>query len=143
MVFPTNDGSSLLDSHAPVRTKIITSSPVSPWLTTEVLTIRKVGRQFERRYRHRKKHCVALLIDRQILMNHIKEKRKLLGRLKTEYLREIADSAMKSSLFKIAILKSLHVVLIKKPKNKLPRHDSLSSLCSSVLSPTGIQEEDL
>jgi len=37
-----NEGqSSLLDVHAPVKTKLVTVRPADPWLTDEVLAVRK------------------------------------------------------------------------------------------------------
>ena len=118
------DLSSLLDAHAPVRTKMVVIRPANPWLSEEVLAARREARAGERRWRNRKRSGVALEVDRQIVRELNKKKRRLLDREKVAYLnREIAKASGKQSLFKV-----VDSFLLKKPDSKLPRHGSLQDL---------------
>ena len=103
--------SSLLDQHAPIRTKCATLRPTNPWLTDEVLTARRKGRTAKRRWRRLKNTGEALEIDRQIVISLNKEKRRLLDGVKKAYLdKETNKATGKRSLFKI-----VDAFLIKKP----------------------------
>ena len=116
--------SSLLDAHAPVRTKVAVIRPANPWLSEEVLAVRREARACERRWRNRKKSGIALEVDRQIVRDLNRRKRRLLDREKVEYLnREISKASEKQSLFKM-----VDSFLLKKPDSKLPRHGSLQEL---------------
>ena len=120
------DLSLLLDKHAPERSKVITVRPANPWVSTDVLAIRRRCRASERRWRNRKKEGLALEIDREIVRNLLKEKRHLLKKEKSSFLNEnIAEAEGKKSLFNI-----VDSFLLKKPGLKLPRHDSLPDLVS-------------
>jgi hypothetical protein len=120
------DLSLLLDKHAPERSKVITVRPANPWVSTDVLAIRRRCRASERRWRNRKKKGLALEIDREIVRNLLKEKRHLLKKEKSSFLNEkIAEAEGKKSLFNI-----VDSFLLKKPGLKLPRHDSLPDLVS-------------
>ena len=46
---------SLLDAHAPVRSKMVVIMPANPWLFEEVLAARREARACERRWRDRKR----------------------------------------------------------------------------------------
>ena len=72
--------SSLLDKHAPVRSKVITVRPPNPWVSAEVLDIQRKCRSVERWWRHRKKKGIALEVDREIVRNVLKVKRLCLRR---------------------------------------------------------------
>ena len=80
--------SSLLDKHAPVRSKVITVRPPNPWVSAEVLDIQRKCRSVERWWRHRKKKGIALEVDREIVRNVLKVKRLLLKKEKTSFLNE-------------------------------------------------------
>jgi len=125
LVSQYNSGlSSLLDAHAPLRSRVVTVKPANPWLTAEVLAARRVARACERRWRDRKKQGTALEIDRDLVRNINKEKRKVIDREKAQYLnKEISEASGKKSIFKI-----VDSFLIKKPGLKLPRHSSLPEL---------------
>ena len=116
--------SSLLEKHASVRSKVITLRPPNPWISAEVLDIRRKCRSVERWRRYRKKRGIPLEVDREIVRNVLKVKRLLLKKEKTSFLNEkIAEAEGKKSLFSI-----VDSFLLKKPGLKLPQHDSLSEL---------------
>ena len=71
-----------------------------------------------------KESGVALEIDRQIVRDLIKRKRKLLDREKVAYFnKEIAEESGRQSLFKV-----VDSFLRKKLQSKLPRHGALQDL---------------
>ena len=110
--------------HAPVITKFVTVRPANPWLTEEVLAARKKGRAYERHWRNRKAKGLALDVERQIVRNLNKEKRRLLDHEKAAHLnREITEASGKITLYRI-----VDSFLIKKPSLQMPRHKSLSEL---------------
>jgi hypothetical protein len=55
-----DDLTSLLDAHAPVRTKMAVIMPAYPWLSEEVLAVRREARACERRWRNRIRRVVSL-----------------------------------------------------------------------------------
>ena len=115
---------SLLDKHAPVRTKVITVRPPNPWVSPEVLDIRRKCRKVERWWKDRKEKGVMLEVDREIVRNVLKVKRLLLKKEKTTFLNEkIAEAEGKKSLFNI-----VDSFLLKKPGLRLPPNDSLPEL---------------
>jgi hypothetical protein len=105
-----------------VRSKVITVRPPNPWVSAEVMDIRRKCRSVERWWRHRKKRGIALEVDREIVRNVLKVKRLLLKKEKMSFLNEkIAEAEGKKSPFSI-----VDSFLLKKPGLKLPQHDSLS-----------------
>ena len=80
--------SSLLQKHAPVRSKVITVRPPNHWVSAEVLYIRRKCRSVECPWRYRKKRGIALEVDREIVRNILKVKRLLLKKEKTSFLNE-------------------------------------------------------
>ncbi len=78
-----------------MKTKFVTIRPANPWLTDEVLAARKKGRAYERHWRCRKETGVALDVERQIVRNLNKEKRRPLDHEKAAYLnREITEKSV-------------------------------------------------
>jgi hypothetical protein len=71
-----------------VRSKVITVRPPNPWVSAEVLYIRRKCRSVECPWRYRKKRGIALEVDREIVRNILKVKRLLLKKEKTSFLNE-------------------------------------------------------
>jgi hypothetical protein len=93
-------------------------------MSEKVLAVRREARACERRWRNRKKSGIDLEVDKHIVRDLNRRKRRLLDREKVVYLnREIAKASEKQSLFKV-----VDSFLLKKPDSKLPRHGSLQEL---------------
>lgn len=76
----TNELSSLIDKHAPLRTKTITLRPTCPWYTEELHEAKHLKRKLERRWQNTK-----LSVDHQIYRNQCAVVNKMLEKARLSY----------------------------------------------------------
>jgi hypothetical protein len=90
--------SSLLNKHAPARTRSVRLRPHSPWFNDAIQTARKLRRVHERKWRHSR-----LEIDRQLYCNQRQRVNELINVAKIEYYSSpITDcSGDQKKLFKV------------------------------------------
>ena len=80
--------SSILDIHAPVKTKTITLRPAAPWYSEEINNLKKDRRRLERRWRRTK-----LPVDRQLFIDQCRAVNSLICSSKrTYYTKLISDN---------------------------------------------------
>ena len=64
--------SSLLNKHAPIKTRICSSRPKEPWMSEAILVEKRKKRQLERAWRHSKLQYMHRCLTRQVhYFNHI------------------------------------------------------------------------
>ena len=71
---------SLLDTHAPLKTKFIVMRPAAPWFSQEIMTQKRVRRRLERRWR-RSKHST----DKDRFIDQCNVVSNLISNAKLEY----------------------------------------------------------
>ena len=76
--------SALLDDHAPIRKKVITLRPVTPWFTAEIQWQKVIRRRLERRWRK-----TRLTVDRELYTQQCVTVRKLICEAKENYYTEL------------------------------------------------------
>ena len=91
---------SLLDSHAPARTRVVTVRPHAPWFNNTLRDEKKKKRACERKWR-----STGLEIHKQIFLNYCSRYQDLLKNTKEHYyrsrIRECDDSKLFSEVNKI------------------------------------------
>ncbi|XP_028519056.1 uncharacterized protein LOC114576505 [Exaiptasia diaphana] len=71
---------SIVDVHAPVKTRWLTIRPHAPWYNDELRAEKREKRRKERRWR-----CTRLEVDKQIFQDHCSKYQDLVKRCKTNY----------------------------------------------------------
>ena len=115
--------SSLLDKHAPLRSKQEDRPPVK-WLTGEILNAKRIKRHFERKWRR-----TGSTLDRSRYRQSINSYNRLLTRAKqTFYTKTIEENSHDSK----QLWKSLNSILHRIPTKILPTHNSTLNLANSL-----------
>ena len=117
--------SSILDIHAPVKTKTITLRPAAPWYSEEINNLKKDRRRLERRWRRTK-----LPVDRQLLIDQCRVVNSLICSSKrTYYTKLISDSQTDYKL----LFKTIDSLLHRKCDIPYPPCNSPSDLANKFV----------
>ena len=115
--------STLIDKHAPNRTKICCSRPPNPWITEDVREAKRLKRQLERRWRRTKS-----AIDRIRFNTQVCRCNKTMARAKNNwYTNMIEDNKHDPK----KLWNSVNSILHRKPVSVLPDHSSVPTLAKS------------
>ena len=85
---------SIVDVHAPVKTRWLTIRPHAPWNNDELRAEKREKRRKERRWR-----CTRLEVDKQIFQDHCSKYQDLVKRCKTNYHKDHISSCDNHMLF--------------------------------------------
>ena len=109
-----------LDRLAPMKTKIRIERPSSPWFSGDIAAARRRCRKLERVWRRRR-----LTIDKDILLYHIRQLRKLMNDTKASYFKSKIDEMGndRRGLFQL-----LDRCLSRNKVSKLPAHADPATL---------------
>ena len=120
-----NTLSNLLDKHAPLKSKIVTIHPTSPWYTPEIHEAKKVKRKAERIWRRTK-----LTVHRDIFITERNKVNKLIIKSKKDY---YANTLNESSNIQRDLYKCVNTLLNKNAPSKLPDSENNTDLCNSIV----------
>ena len=110
---------SILDSHAPLKSRMITIRPSNPWYTPGIDEAKKLRKRLERKWRRSK-----LEVDREVFITQRQYVYNMIYEAKANYYKDkIANCADQKELYKI-----VDGLLHRKGKPKLPSHNSLEQL---------------
>ena len=118
--------STILDSHAPIRSKLITIRPKAPWYTNDINESKIKRRRLERRWRKS-----GLTIDRQMYVDQCNVVKDMVFKAKmAHYTNLISDAGNDSN----ALFKSIDRLLHRTPDRLLPTcADSLHTLSNDFV----------
>lgn len=116
----------LVDSHAPLRTRMITLRPHAPWYTEELRDSKRQKRKLEKQWRLSK-----LEVHHQLYREYCAQANKLLRHAQISYYsQKVVDSGNnKQSLFKVA-----KHLLGEESSSPLPQHNSAKDLAEAFSS---------
>ena len=113
---------SILEKHAPLKTRCITIRPANPWYSPEIADAKRLRKKLERRWRKTRSES-----DR----NQFKAQRlcvvNMINSAKSSYFKEkLASCGNQRELYKI-----VESLLHNKGKTKLPTHDNKQELATT------------
>ena len=114
--------SHLVDAHAPLRKRLVSSRPVSPWYTEEISSEKRKRRQLERRWRKSQ-----MFIDRQLYTEQCTVVKELIKSSKMMYYSTLIDDNKSDHKALFRIIDSL---LHRKPEKLYPSCNSPADLCN-------------
>ena len=117
--------SSILDIHAPVRTKTVTLRPAAAWYSVEINSLKKHRRRFERRWRRTK-----LPADRQLFIDQCRAVNGLLCSSKKSYYTSLIND--NQSDYKL-LFKTIDNLLDRKCETPYPPCNSPSELANKFV----------
>lgn len=118
-----NTLSTILDKHAPIKERVITLRPVSPWYTEEIRKLKAERRKLERRWRMTK-----LTVDKEIYIQHCKSINNAIRKAKAKYYSEMIIDLESDQK---ALFKSLDSFLKSKPEMTFPSCNSTEELANN------------
>jgi len=114
--------SSVLNKHAPIKKRIITLRPASPWYSTDIKVAKCKRRKLERRWR-----STRLTIDRELFVKQSNVVNKLIATTKHEFYSSfITDNKSDQQVLFNAFDKMVN----RKPERKLPSHTDTLELAN-------------
>ncbi|KAK7895247.1 hypothetical protein WMY93_020572 [Mugilogobius chulae] len=113
----------LLNTHAPLKTRSVSFSRSAPWFTPTLRQLKAKGRQLERLY-----NKTGLTIHKEIYNNHITLYKDTISAAKTSYYSGLIHSNQHSSKTLFSLLSN-----ITKPPDSLPKHLHSSDFCNSLM----------
>ena len=113
---------SLLDKHAPSRTKSVTLRPKAPWFNDVIKVNKRKRRSLERRWRKSN-----LTVDRQLFVDQCNYVKKLIFEAKMNFYSNLITDAGSDCH---ALFRSIDRLLHKTPEKKLPFSSSSQDLAN-------------
>ena len=110
----------ILDQHAPVKSKQVTSKPANPWITTGIQDAKRHQRYLERVWR---KNPTALNRSRFSKQTHLCN--RLMSKAKSAYYSQVIQD---NSSNPRSLWKAFNQILFRQPQNLLPECISLTDL---------------
>ena len=117
--------SSILNKHAPLRTRSISLRPRAPWYTDDIRENKTKRRNLERRWRRSK-----LMIDRELYINQCNVVKKLIFEAKMNYYSKLISDAGSNSN---DLFRSIDRLLHRTPEKRLPTSTSPTDLANNSL----------
>ena len=110
--------SSILDIHAPVKTKTVTLRPAAPWYSMEINNLKKHRRRLERRWRRTK-----LPVDRQSFIDQCRAVHNLICSSKKSYYTSLINDNQPD--YKFFLRQFLHHIRpVTRPRNSQLKYGS-------------------
>uniref|UniRef100_A0A3P9HUM9 Reverse transcriptase domain-containing protein n=1 Tax=Oryzias latipes TaxID=8090 RepID=A0A3P9HUM9_ORYLA len=119
-----NDLQSLLNAHAPLKTRSVSFTRSAPWFTPALRQLKAKGRQLERL-----QNKTGLIIHKDMYKNHIILYKDSIASAKTSYYSGLIHSNRHSSRTLYSLLSN-----ITKPPDSLPNHLSSPDFCNALMS---------
>ena len=117
--------SSILNKHAPLRTRSISLRPRAPWYTDDIRENKTKRRNLERRWRRSK-----LMIDRELYINQCNVVKKLIFEAKMNYYSKLISDAGSNSN---DLFRSIDRLLHRTPEKRLPTSTSPTDLANNFV----------
>jgi hypothetical protein len=121
-----NTLSNLLDKHAPLKTKVITIRPITPWYSDEIHAAKAERRKCEARWRES-----GLTVHRQIYKEARNKVTSLIKSAKISFFTDRVEGCGKDQK---ALFSVVNEILGRKKERKLPPHSSLKDILNSFSS---------
>ena len=116
---------SILDIHAPIRSKTVVQRPHTPWINPEILQAKRERSRLERCWRRWKSPC-----DRMKFRAQCNSVRSLISKAKSSFLSNLVTESSDNPR---TLWKTLNTILHRKPSNSLPESPDASSLANTFL----------
>ena len=116
---------SILDIHAPIKTKTVVQRPHTPWINPEILQAKRERSRLERCWRRWKSP-----FDRKKFRAQCNSVRSLISKAKSSFLSNLVTE---SSANPRTLWKTLNTILHRNPSNSLPESPDASSLANTFL----------
>ena len=116
---------SILDIHAPIKTKTVVQRPHTPWINPEILQAKRERSRLERCWRRWKSP-----FDRMKFRAQCNSVRSLISKAKSSFLSNLVTE---SSANPRTLWKTLNTILHRNPSNSLPESPDASSLANTFL----------
>ena len=116
---------SILDIHAPIKTKTVVQRPHTPWINPEILQAKRERSRLERCWRRWKSP-----FDRKKFRAQCNSVRSLISKAKSSFLSNLVTE---SSTNPRTLWKTLNTILHRNPSNSLPESPDTSSLANTFL----------
>ena len=117
---------SLLNKHAPVRSKSVSQKPPAPWMTPEILQSKRRRRCLERVWRKSRSS-----LDRSRYSKHCHYCNRQMAKAKSDYYTYMVSNNSESPR---QLWNCINQILHRRPAPSLPNHVSIKSLCDSFSS---------
>ena len=117
---------SLLNKHAPVRSKSVSQKPPAPWMTHKILQSKR-----RRRYLERIRRKSRSSLDRSRYSKHCHYCNRQMAKAKSDYYTNMVSNNSESPL---QLWNCINQILHRRPAPSLPNHVSIKSLCDSFSS---------
>ena len=114
---------SLLNKHAPVRSKSVSQKPPAPWMTPEILQSKRRRRYLERVWRKSRSS-----LDRSRYSKHCHYHNRQMAKAKSDYYTNMVSHNSESPRQQ---WNCINQILHRRPAPSLPNHVSIKSLCDS------------
>ena len=112
---------SLLDKHAPLRTKKVVEKAPTPWMTSKLLDCKRSYRQLERRWRRSRSGY-----DRSKYRNYRNLCNRLMTEAKSQYFSNLIDENSENPR---RLWDTINNILHRAPASALPESNNVKSLC--------------
>ena len=116
----------LLDKHAPIKTKSVSQKPPAPWMNPEIIKSKQRRRYLERVWR---KSRSSLDRSRYTRQSHLCNRE--MSKAKSHYYENMVST---NSATPKQLWECINKILHRRPAPSLPTHASIKSLCNSFLS---------
>jgi len=111
---------SILDSHAPLKKKIVTLRPVSPWYTEDIHQLKLTKRRLERRWR-----ASRLQVDREIYTKHCQHVNTMMSNSKMTFYSSMIDQHKDDQKVLFSVVNKM---LYRTPEKLYPSSESSDKL---------------
>lgn len=115
----------ILDRHAPLRSRLISQRPKAPWYTDDIKENKTKRRNLERRWR-----CSRLTVDWQIYVTQCNKVKNMIFEAKMNYYSNLISDAGSDSN---ALFRTIDRLLHRSPEKQLPSSPSPKVLANSFI----------
>ena len=116
----------LLDKHAPIKTKSVSQKPPAPWMTPEIIKSKQRRRYLERVWRKSRSS-----LDRSRYTRQCHQCNREMSKAKSHYYENMVST---NSATPKQLWECINKILHRRPAPSLPTHASIKSLCNSFSS---------
>ena len=116
----------LLDKHAPIKTKSVSQKPPAPWMTAEIIKSKQRRRYLERVWRKSRSS-----LDRSCYTRKCHQCNREMSKAKSHYYENMVST---NSATPKQLWECINKILHRRPAPSLPTRASIKSLCNSFSS---------